>query len=64
MLKPVVFSYYDLLDKDAKEEFIFTDDSAKVYLRKARLPKLKKGIRMSNWPLSLFNLNLIEKVWR
>jgi hypothetical protein len=45
VLEKVGFPYYNLLDEDKKEEFIFIGDRSKVYKGKARLPKLEKGIR-------------------
>jgi transposase len=39
-------------------------DGAKVQKGKARLPKLKKGIKGFDWPPTSPGLNPIEKVWR
>jgi hypothetical protein len=63
VLKRVVFLYYDLLDEDEKEEFIFIEDSSKVHKEKARLPKLEKEIRGFDWLPFSPDLNPIEKVW-
>lgn len=62
VLEPVIFPFWDALDQ--KEEWIFMEDGAKVYMGKARLPRINHGIRGFNWLSSLPDLNPIEKVWR
>jgi DDE superfamily endonuclease len=64
VLESVIFPYYDALSDDSKEQFIFTEDGAKIHKGKARLPQLNKGIRGFNWPPFSPDLNPIEKVWR
>jgi hypothetical protein len=51
------------LSNKQKAEFIFIEDSAKVYKGKARLPRLNCKICKFDW-LPSFNLNLIEKIWQ
>jgi transposase len=64
VLEEVVFPYYNQLDENEQEEFIFIEDRSKVHKGKARLPKLEKGIRGFDWLPSSPDLNPIEKVWR
>jgi hypothetical protein len=61
VLQPVVFPYFDTVDK---EEYIFMEDGAKIHKGKARLPRLQASIRGFSWPPSSPDLNPIEKVWR
>ena len=61
-LEAVIFPWYDTLNEAQKAEMIFMEDGAKVHKGKAKLPRLNKGIRGFNWPPSLPDLNLIEKV--
>lgn len=64
VLEAVVFPFYDSLTDEQKAEFIFIEDGSKVHKGKARLPRLNRGIRGFDWPLSSPDLNPIEKVWR
>jgi hypothetical protein len=60
VLEPIVFLLFDSLSP----EYIFMEDGSKVYLGKARLPRLQHGVRGFNWPPSSPDLNPIERVWR
>ncbi len=58
VLEPVVFPLFDTLGP----EYIFMEDGSKVYKEKARLSQLEHGICRFDQPLSLPDLNSIERV--
>jgi hypothetical protein len=62
VLEAVIFPFYDTLTDDQKAEFIFIEDRAKIHKGKAKLPRLNRGIRGFNWPLSSPDLNPIKKI--
>jgi hypothetical protein len=64
VLEGIIFPHFDSLTDEQKEQFIFIEDSTKVYKGLARLPRLNQGIRSFIWPPSFPDLNPIEKVWR
>ena len=64
VLEAVIFPFYDTLTDDQKAEFIFMEDRAKIYKGKAKLPRLNRGIRGFDQPLSSPDLNPIKKIWR
>lgn len=52
----MVFPYYDSLDKDKKEEFIFMEDRSKVYKGKLGSLSLRKGLEDLTTPLLFLTL--------
>jgi hypothetical protein len=62
VLEAVIFPYFDSLNPEQQEEFIFIKHSAKVYKGKARSLRLNKGIKGFTWLPSSPDLNLIKKV--
>ena len=60
VLQPIVFPLFDQLGT----EYIFMEDGSKIHKGDARLAKLQYQIKGFDWPPSLSDLNVIEKVWR
>ena len=48
VLEPMVFPWLDSLTAKQKEEFFFMEDGAKIYARKAKLPRKLRGLRRFN----------------
>jgi hypothetical protein len=57
VLESIIFFYFAAIPEDKKVNYIFIEDSSKIYKSYIQLPKLNTGICRFDWLLSSSDLN-------